>query len=290
MKERGQVTVRDAKETDLHAIIEIAKATGQQEDWPTVFPAYVRHLIAHGRLLIGARDGEVIGFGGTRQIGAGPRSVSMLTDLFVDPAAHGVGTGRAILKVLWADQPRKMTFSSLHSNALPLYTSFGVDAWWPLLYLGGEVSRLERPAGWSVEPAEPTEVAALETAWTGIDRIADHELWAARPAGVSLIASRNGRPNAAGSGGRVGAEYRLSHLVAAGTGEPGAGLAGDEVIAVLSWLKAAGGRAQVCLPAPHPAVRRLLAAGWKVSDLDLYMASEPGLIDPLRTVPAPGLA
>ena len=43
-----------------------------------------------------------------------------------------------------------MTFSSLHANAVPLYTSFGVDAWWPLLYLRGDVRRLTTPPGWSV--------------------------------------------------------------------------------------------------------------------------------------------
>jgi hypothetical protein len=64
--------------------------------------------------------------------------------------------------------------------------------------------------------AEPIEVAALELAWTGVDRTADHEMWAA--------------------------------------------------------------------------VRRLLASGWNVSDVDIYMASEPGLIDPLSSVPSPALA
>ena len=34
-----------------------------------------------------------------------------------------------------------MTFSSLHAHALPLYTRFGVDAWWPLLYLAGDGGR-----------------------------------------------------------------------------------------------------------------------------------------------------
>jgi ribosomal protein S18 acetylase RimI-like enzyme len=304
VEQRGPVTIREATETDLAAIIKIGQATGQVEDWTTVFPDYVRHLIAHGQFLVGVRDASldkrraggapeqyrVIGFGATRQIGAGPAAISMLTDLFVDPAAHGTGTGRAILDALWAQQPRKMTFSSLHSNALPLYTSFGVDAWWPLLYLGGDVSRLERPAGWSVETTEPAEVAALELAWTGVDRAADHQMWAARPHGVSMIASRNGAPMAAGTGGGVGAEYGINHLVVTGTGAADSRLAAEAVIAALSFLDPADGRAHLCLPAPHPAVRRLLASGWKVSEFDLYMASEPELIDPRSSVPSPALA
>lgn len=291
MKQREAVAVRGATEADLEAIIAIAKATGQDEDWTTVFPNYVRHLIEFGRFLVGDRDGAVTGFGGTRQIGTGPNAVSMLTDLFVDPAAHGTGAGRTILSALWTDQPRRMTFSSLHSNALPLYTSFGVDAWWPLLYLGGSVARLDVPAGWSVEKAEPAEVAAAELAWTGIDRTADHRMWAARPGGVSVIASLRGRPRAAGTAGGVGAEYGISHLVVNGRGRsPGPTETADAVLAVLAWLEPADDRAYVCLPAPHPAVRRLLGAGWKVTDFDLYMASEPGLIDPFTSVPSPALA
>jgi hypothetical protein len=57
------------------------------------------------------------------------------------------------------------------------------------------------------------------------------------------------------------------------------------VIAVLSWLEPPGGQARVCLPAPHPATRALLAAGWRVTEFDLHMASEPGLIDPRTLVP-----
>ncbi len=274
MEQPEQATIREATEADLAAIIEIAKATGQEEDWTSVFPAYVRHLIAHGRLLVSTREDDVIGFGGTRQIGAWPREVSMLTDLFVDPAAHGAGTGRAILDVLWAQQPRKMTFSSLHSNALPLYTSFGVDAWWPLLYLGGEVTRLDRPAGWSVESAEPAEVAALELAWTGADRTADHQMWAARPHGIGMIASRNGHPIAAGTGGGVAAEYGISHLVMTRTGEADsadvagrgadqAWLAADAVVAVLSWLKPTPTRARIAgrMAASASASARTSASG-----------------------------
>ena len=282
--------MREASEADIDAIIAIAKATGQEEDWAVVFPNYVRHLIERGRFLVGGRHGAMTGFGATMQIGSGPQAICMLTDLFVHPAAHGIGTGRALLSALWGDEPRKMTFSSLHSNAMPLYTSFGVDAWWPLLYLGGPVSRLPRPDGWSVRVCDPREVAALELGWTGIDRTADHEMWAARPAGASVIVSRDGKPVAAGTTGGVAAEYGLNHLAMDHSEAARPPDAADAVVAVLSWLRPADDRAHVCLPAPHPAVRGLLAAGWKIIEFDLYMASEPGLIDALTSVPSPALA
>ena len=48
--------------------------------------------------------------------------------------------------------------------------------------------------------------------------------------------------------------------------------------------------AHVCLPAPHPAVRALLAAGWQFDEFDLFMATNPDLLDPRRAVPSPALA
>jgi GNAT superfamily N-acetyltransferase len=300
---RLQTGVRAATAADLGAIAAIAMATGQDEDWDEVFPAYIGHLMAYGTLLVAERGGTVTGFGATLGIGSGERAVSMLTDLFVHPDAHGTGAGRAILGTLWTDEPRRMTFSSLDSRALPLYTSFGMDAWWPLLYLRGDGRQLPMPPGWSVSPAEPATVAALEAEWTGIDRTAEHRMWAARPNGSAVLASIEGRTLAAGTVGGAGPEYGISHLaVAAGQGAHDANDANDAndgsdgsdardaVLAVLSWLDPAAGQARVCLPAPHPATRPLLRAGWQIEEFDLHMASEFGLLDPRSLVPSPALA
>jgi GNAT superfamily N-acetyltransferase len=280
--------VRVAETADLKPIIGIAMATGQDEDWNEVYPAYIGHLMAHGSLLVAERSGLVTGFGATLPIGSGAGTISMLTDLFVHPQAHGTGTGRAILAKLWAGYQRRMTFSSLHANALPLYTSFGVDAWWPLLYLRGDVRHLPMPGGWSVAPSEPDRVGALELEWTGTDRTRDHRFWAGWPAGAAVVAASNGQPAAAGTIGGAGAEFGICHLSADPRIDDDE--ARDAVIAVLSWLAPADGRARVCLPGPHPATRSLLGAGWRVEEFDLHMASEPGLIDPLRLVPSSALA
>jgi len=280
--------VRAAEAADLPAIIAIAMATGQDEDWDEVYPSYISHLMTHGSLLVAERAGVVTGFGATRRIGAGPQAVCMLSDLFVDPTAHGTGTGRAILAALWTGEQRRMTFSSLHANALPLYTIFGVDAWWPLLYLRGDVRALRMSPALSVVSAEPEQAGALEREWTGIDRTADHQFWAGWPAGAAVVASLDGQPVAAGTIGGAGPEFGICHLAA----DPRADdhLARDALVAVLSWLEPADGHARVCLPAPHPATRSLLRAGWRVEEFDLYMASEPGLIDPRRLSPSPALA
>lgn len=281
--------MRAADQGDLTAITSIAQATGQDEDWDETFPAYVRHLIGHGSLLVAEQGGVVAGYGGTLRIGAGPQAVCMLTDLFVDPAAHGLGTGRTLLAALLDGEPRRMTFSSLHAHALPLYTRFGMDAWWPLLYLTGDVRRLRAPDGWSVAAADPGRVGALEREWTGVDRTAEHAFWAAWPRGSGVLACLDGQPMAAGTVGGAADEYGICHL-AVDTRAARDNHARDAVIAVLSWLDPSGGQARACLPAPHPATRSLLGAGWRVEEFDLHMTSEPGLIDPRRAVPSPALA
>ena len=279
------ITVRPATAADFPAIAKVAVATGQDEEWAGSDPAYLAYLLEHGTLLVAGRDGAITGFGATRLIGDGPAAVSMLCDLFVHPGTHGRGCGRAILSQLWPDgvAPRRMTFSSQHAHALPLYTRFGLDAWWPLLYLTGEVAAVQAPDGWAVAPASAVEVAAAEQRWTGVDRSADHRAWAARPHGQPVRAFHHGELAAVGTAAGRGTEYGLAHLATA-PDVP----AGDAVLAVLASLQAPDGRARVCLPGPHPAVRALFAAGWRHGESDVFMASDPGLLDPRRAVPNPG--
>jgi GNAT superfamily N-acetyltransferase len=289
-----EIEVRPATEDDLAAIAAVAEATGPAEEWSGTDPAYVRHLLAHGQVLVAERvpaEGQgavVTGFGATRRIGDGPAAITMLCDLFVDAGSHGRGTGQALLAALWEPGSPRMTFSSLHAHALPVYTRAGLDAWWPLLYLGGDVGALQRAPGWTVAGASPEEVAVREAEWTGIDRSADHRAWAARPGGQPVTARHGAAILAAGTVAGEGAEYGITHLAlspAAGDSEAVAA-----VTSVLASLNPPGGRARVYLPGPHPVVRPLLAAGWHVDEMDIFMATDPGLLDPRRAVPSPAFA
>ena len=282
------IEVREAGRGDLPEISAVAHSTGQDEEWGGTDPAYMTHLLEYGKVVVGVSGGSVIGFGATRQLGVGADAISMLCDLFVDPRMHGGGCGRAMLGELWHGPGRRMTFSSLHAHALPLYIGFGLDAWWPLLYLRGRADALAASAGWRTEAAAPAEVAALEQAWTGVDRSGDHLAWARRPGGSSVLVRRGGQSMAAGTVGGVGSEYGVTHLALAPTVD-GADAAAA-VLAVLAGLEAESGLARICLPGPHPAVRPLLAAGWRIEEFDLFMATEPNLLDPRRAVPSPALA
>jgi GNAT superfamily N-acetyltransferase len=285
----SEVSVRLAAESDLTVIGAVAVATGQHDDEGGGNPAYVRHLIDHGRVVVAELGGNVTGFGAVRQIGSGPAAVSMLCDLFVDPAAHGRGCGRAMLATLWAgDQPR-MTFSSLHANAMPLYAGFGLDAWWPLLYLRGQAARLPMLNEWAVEPAQPGAVSRHELAWTGADRLDDHRYWAAQPGGECLLVRRKAEVIAAGTVITGGPDRRIVHLAMSPAVDDRAAAAA--VLLILAELSGPEhGLAHVCLPAAHPAVQALLAAGWQLGEFDVFMATDPGLLDPRRAVPSPALA
>ena len=93
---------------------------------------------------------------------------------------------------------------------------------------------------------------------------------------------------AAAAVGGAGDGYRLTHLALS----PSAGRAdaAAAVLTVLASLEPEDGQALACLPAPHPAVRMLLDAGWRIEDQDLFMATDPALLDPYRAVPSPALA
>ena len=280
--------VRDAAHADLEAIARVAALTGQVEEWAGSDPAYVSHLLAHGRVVVAEDGGTITGFGASHRIGAGPAAVTMLCDLFVDPQFQGRGTGQALLAALWDTGTPRMTFSSLHAHALPLYTRAGLDAWWPLLYLGGDVRALRGPDGWAVAAATPAEVAALEADWTGTFRVADHLAWAARPGGQPVLARRGTDTLAAGTVAGEAAEYGIAHLALAPAARDGEAV--DAVLAILASLDPPDGRARICLPAPHPAARELLTAGWHIDFIDVFMATRPGLLDPRRAVPSPALA
>jgi GNAT superfamily N-acetyltransferase len=283
-----RVNIRDATPADIGAIATVAAATGQTEEWSGSDPAYVTHLLRAGHVVVAEHQGGVAGFGAARDVPTPKGTARMLCDLFVDPGCHGMGLGQAMLAVLWDSDGPRMTFSSLHAHALPLYTRYGLDAWWPLLYLGGDVRRLVTPAGWRTAVTKPGDVAALEEAWTGAGRAADHQAWASRPGGQPVTASLAGETLAAGTVAGKDGEYGIVHLALAPavTGEQ----ARDAVLAVLAGLAPPAGTARVCLPAPHPAVRALLAGGWRNEFTDLFMATDPALLDPRRAVPSPAEA
>jgi GNAT superfamily N-acetyltransferase len=280
--------IRVAAEADLSAIAEVAAATGQDDDWGGTNPGYLRHLMTHGRVVVAGVAGSVVGFGAVQQIGAGSDAVTVLCDLFVDPAVQGRGCGRAMLSNLWSGAARRMTFSSLNSRAMPLYTSFGLDAWWPLLYVHGPTDRLPIGSEWVVESVNPDVAAGYELSWTGSDRLSDLAAWAARPGGACVLVSGDDDVIAAGAVRNSGRDRGIVHLAISPAADDSTAAA--VVVLTLAQLTGPAASARVCLPAPHPAVRALLAADWQFDEFDVFMATDIGLVNPRRAVPSPAQA
>lgn len=293
--------IRPVAGGDLAAVAAIARANGDHDGTD---PRYVRHQAAHGRFLVAADEtpgkgapGGVAGYGAIRRIG----DATMLCDLFVDPARQQAGTGKRLLEALLADAGERFTFASKDPRAMPLYARHGMAPRWPLLYLSGQPEAAAPGAGPARAQTVPAaRAAAEELRLTGRDRAMDYAFWADAPGGGAIIVRDAAAIVAAGA---VTAETTTTattatvrHLATEPGRDPAAALAA--VLALLAETAARATptaratpatRAELCLPGPHPALRPLLDAGWRIEDYDHYMASRADLLSP-SLVLSPSLA
>lgn len=260
-------------DADLPAIATIALAYGDEGAGSASDPRYVTHLRRSGAFLVAERAGEVAGYCATRRVG----DATMLCDLFVAPDRHGGGIGGRLLDAAFAGAEERFTFASRDPRAMPLYVRHGMVPRWPLLYLSGPpTGRSPLTAG-----AVPVmEAAVAELRLTGQDRGADYAYWEAGAGCRGVIVQDGDEAVAAG----VTAPGRLVHLVSARHADPVATL-----IAALGAVPAGAGRVRLCLPGPHPALPRLLAARWRIEEYDHHMSSDPYLLSPGH-VPSASLA
>jgi GNAT superfamily N-acetyltransferase len=276
--------IRDATLDDVPAIRAILAAHGNDGPVTTVdvVGPYVRHLVVHHRALVTWHGDAVVAFGAVVDAGVAIH----LADLFVRPDRLGEGIGRPLLTALFGDAPRRTTFASDDPRALPLYVRAGLAALWVSLYVEGLSTVIpESPPGLDLEAADPTRLAALELAWTGVDRALDHALWGSMAEADSFVVADRGEPVAiAHARARQASPVRaMDRLVV----RPGA----DPVGPTLAAFRRAGrgGSVMAAVQGPSPVVRALLDVGFLVTDRDQYMASEAGLVDPARLIPNPGM-
>ncbi|HET7031165.1 MAG TPA: GNAT family N-acetyltransferase [Candidatus Limnocylindrales bacterium] len=276
--------IRDARPDDIGGIRSILAAHGN--DGPVVVAdiigPYVAHLLTRGRARVAEIDGELVGFGAGLDTG---RSVH-LADLFVHPDRLGRGIGRPLLASVFEGAAGRTTFASEDERALPLYVRAGMQPLWPSLYVQGQSASLPETGGaLSAEPATGSDLAALERDWTGIDRSVDHAYWARMADAEPFVIRGDGAIAALGYGrARQAAPIRvLDRLVIHRDADPVA-----TTIAAMRQA-ARGGPVLVCLGGPHPALRPLLEAGFRIVDRDQFLASDPTLVDPVRLIPNPGM-
>jgi GNAT superfamily N-acetyltransferase len=141
------------------------------------FTSLHRHLLAHDgqRCFVAEADGRVVGYSAliVRE------ETSYLAALFVDPGFQGVGVGRELLALTYAEAPaRRMTISdAIQPISNALYARYGMLPATPILGFDGQPSRI-LPSG--LEASQPTAVAlaSLDQAAYGFDRSVDHAFWA----------------------------------------------------------------------------------------------------------------
>jgi GNAT superfamily N-acetyltransferase len=276
--------IRAATPDDIPAIRSILAAHGNDGPVRTVdiVGPYVAHLVGHHRAMVSESDDGIVAFGAAVDAGIAVH----LADLFVRPDLLGRGIGRPLLAAVFGDAWRRTTFASDDPRALPIYVRAGMAPQWVCLYVEGASSALPAaPAGMELTAAGPAELAALELAWTGVDRSVDHAFWASQAAADSFLVANRGEVAAIAHARarQVSAVRVIDRLVV----RPGS----DPIAPTLAALRRAGrgDAVMTVLMGPSPVLRALLDLGFQIAERDQYMASEPGIIDPARLIPNPGM-
>jgi GNAT superfamily N-acetyltransferase len=269
--------LRPASEHDVAGIEAVFMANEDEEHYPPgAVTRYLEHLVARGTVAVAELDGRLVAFGATVDTG---RSVH-LADLFVLPAHQGQGLGGRLLAIVFEGSRPRTTFASDDPRALPLYVRAGMTPLWPNLYLDGDPRRLPAPpAGYSVETIEIAAMAERERAWTGVDRGPDLSHWSGAAASRPF-AVRTGREVVAVGLSRLRLNrggHWIDHVQVAPTADPRP--------ALLAALRDGAGNVELsgtCLGGPCLLLPTLLEAGFRIVDRDIYLASDPDLIDPAR--------
>jgi len=275
--------VRQATREDVPAIRGILAAHGN--DAPVVHGdivgPYVRHIVDHHRAFVSELDGEVVAYGAAVDAGVALH----LADLFVRADLLGQGLGRPLLASVVGDATSLTTFASADPRALPSYVRAGMAPLWPCLYLEGDGAAIGPPPGLEARDADPAELAELERDWTGILRDADHAFWGSQAAADPFVIADAVGPLALGyaRARQTSPDRVLDRLLV----RPGADPVGPGLLAL--GRAARGGAVRASIPGPGPLLPALLERRFRIADQDLYMASAPGLVDPARLLPNPGM-
>ncbi|MER7504840.1 hypothetical protein AB0L05_21045 [Nonomuraea pusilla] len=284
--------VRAAVMADMPAVRKVAARFGLLSGWPQGRD-FLDAERAYGTLLLApgdAGEAQARAFGGTLRRGG----LTHLGDLFVLPEHQSSGVGRAILARLLAGDGPKVTFASSDRRAMGLYVRHGLRPWCPLLYLTGPAAALPAPPARAIDPGE---AAARDARASGGDRSATLAWYAATP-GVTAYATGGGYAFTRHTGsavvvGPAGGETprdcarAVLGALAAATAPDAAGRAGIP----LPGTPDAPPEARIAVPGVHPLVPELIGAGWRVADMDTFMADDAALalVRPDRYVPHPDL-
>jgi GNAT superfamily N-acetyltransferase/antitoxin (DNA-binding transcriptional repressor) of toxin-antitoxin stability system len=270
--------LRAATVDDIDAIDALLRTVDQPPPGEPPLPphaqdSYLRYLIEHGTAAVVDLDGTMIGFGATVHSGRWTH----LADLFVVTEQQGKGHGGRLVSAVFGDRRPRTTFSSDDPRAMPLYIRAGMLPLWPNVYVSGDPASLAQAQGVAVEPSTYEEIAALDGQWAHLDRISAMAYWHTLPDGRPYVVTRGGRPVALIVGRRrLNGVGRWIDRARVAPGE-------QPVVPLLAGMRRAaegGNSIGACVPGPSPLLPVLLGAGFRIRDRDVYMASDPTLLDP----------
>ena len=247
--------------------------------------AHLRHLRKSGRMVMATTDdGQPAGFGGIVE----RSGVTRLADLFVDPEHQGQGVGKALLREMLEGKTVMTTSASADARALPLYAREGMKPLWPYHFVFGDARRVTAPTTVAVEPATRVELVDIDRAATGFDRAIDHEYYevGCRAKPLRIMTGAHAIGFAYLEPPQPWAPNRWILLTLAVV--PGYDSA-DAMRAALAYAGAQGAdRLFTGIPGPNPVLRSLLEVGFVIPEQDIFMATSPDLVDPLRHHYHPG--
>jgi GNAT superfamily N-acetyltransferase len=274
--------VRPATQTDLDPIRVIANSYGTLATWSRR-PDYIDHELATGTLTVCEAEGEVVGFGAV----LARNGIAHLADLFISRDRVGQGIGKAILEATLSPNSRRVTFASNDPRALPLYMRFGMVPVAPLLYLKGSHDVALRVPDQEVTLREstPAEVADLDRAASARRRREDLDFLAGHADCFSAVH----RNEVIGYGFvRLvkAADGTATDAFVGPVGAPTAERSRLTAMALLRWSAEHATSVIVAVFGPHSLAPTLVDAGYRIEDIDTYMASSARLINLERYCPS----
>lgn len=241
--------LRSATVADLPSVRMVGMRAGSHD----VDDGYLRFVLDQGRLIVAEVDAEVVGYAGAVPLDA----ATMISDLFVEPDAHGRGVGAALAVAVVGDDTRVQTCSSQHPAAVAVYRALGLEVRERLLYLVGRGTATSDPDALPPEPWRHGRATLVE--WFRSRGATTHGdvVLAAAPDGVQIL--------------------RLEHR--------------DPVHVLQRVMDAVpiGWSVHGCVPESLPVARWMLDHGFAVEDHDLVMTTSAVEVDHTASMVHAGL-
>jgi GNAT superfamily N-acetyltransferase len=255
---------------------------------PGPIPAWMRHTLDTGQLLVADDDGALIGYAGLTI----RNHVAFLTDLFVRPDRQSRGIGGRLLRQIMTDDWRiRCTLASSDPRALALYIRAGMQPRWQNFWLFAEAAALRLSLGMvRVVGATPGEFDLInwDRSISGRSRPEDHRFWVGQQGGVPLWLYRG--DHRLGYGYVRFADGPIWHPNAATIGPVGVGEenGAEGLLALVRWCRERASHIRLCVPGPHPALAPLLSVGFRITDVETFVSSGDRFCDPRRYLSAGG--